>query len=169
MLRSWAYVRRPGCSSRYEAPTRLGPTLHRRHALCEPCVSRTGISPSVCGRRTRAELHIQDIRPSMIPSSAAPRRRASCTHPCCSFPGSALGSALGAHGTLHSPGRGEHPCRLCRTSPEFRQMLTQEKGPPGRMGRTAALLCDPTQPPTAEFHPDHVGPKENEQAPVERV
>jgi hypothetical protein len=25
------------------------------------------------------------------------------------------------------------------------------------MGRTAALLCDPTQPPTARFHANHVG------------
>src|SRR5215216_1660760 len=53
---------------------RLGPRLHRRHALCGPCVSHTGFSPSVCGRRTRAELHIQGIRPRMLPSSAAPRR-----------------------------------------------------------------------------------------------
>jgi hypothetical protein len=40
---------------------KLGPRLHCTHALCEPCVSHTGIFPSVCGRRTRAELHIQDI------------------------------------------------------------------------------------------------------------
>jgi hypothetical protein len=85
--------------------SRLGPRLHRRHALCVPCVSRTGIFPSVCGRRTRAELHIQDIRPRMPPSSAAPRRRASCTHPCRSVPC----SGLRAHGTLHSPDRGSTP------------------------------------------------------------
>src|SRR5215218_5217457 len=78
---------------------RLGPRLSRTHALCEPCVCRTGISPSVCGRRTRAELHIQDMPPRMLPSSAALRRGASCTHPCCSFPC----SGLRAHGTLHSP------------------------------------------------------------------
>src|SRR5215211_773383 len=79
---------------------RLGPRLHHTHAPYGPCVSRTGIFPSVCGRRTRAELHIQDIRPRMLPSSAAPRQRASCTHPCCSFPC----RGLRAHGTLHSPG-----------------------------------------------------------------
>src|SRR5215211_1827888 len=91
---------------------RLGPRLHRTHALCGPCVSRTGISPSACGRRTRAELHIQDIRPRMLPSSAAPRRRASCTHPCCSFPC----SGLHAHATLHSPDRGSTPdFVLCMT------------------------------------------------------
>jgi hypothetical protein len=84
---------------------RLGPRLVRTHALCGPCVSRTGFSPSLCGRRTRAELHIQDIGPRMLPSSAAPRRRASCRHPCCSFPC----SALRAHGTLHSPDRGSTP------------------------------------------------------------
>ena len=78
---------------------RLGPRLSRTHALCEPCVCRTGISPSVCGRRTRAELHIQDMPPRMLPSSAALRRGASCRHPCCSFPC----SGLRAHGTLHSP------------------------------------------------------------------
>src|SRR5215210_4717805 len=78
---------------------RLGPRLPRTHALCEPCVCRTGISPSVCGRRTRAELHIQDMPPRMLPSSAALRRGASCRYPCCSFPC----SGLRAHGTLHSP------------------------------------------------------------------
>src|SRR5215210_2107580 len=102
MLRSWAYVLRPGCSSRYERRLRLGPRLHRRHALCGPCVSRTGISPAVCGRRTRAELHIQDIRPRMLPPSAAPRRGACCTHPCYSFPC----SGLRAHGTLLFYGSG---------------------------------------------------------------
>src|SRR5829696_5018048 len=75
---------------------RLGPRLHHTHALCGPCVSRTGFCPSVCGRRTRAELHIQDIGPRMLPTSAALRRRASCRHPCCSFPC----SGLRAHGTL---------------------------------------------------------------------
>src|SRR5215203_1055526 len=75
---------------------RLGPRLPRTHALCEPCVCRTGISPSVCGRRTRAELHIQDMPPRMLPSSAALRRGATCRHPCCSFPC----SGLRAHGTL---------------------------------------------------------------------
>src|SRR5215216_5192290 len=75
------------------------PRLVRTHALCGPCVSRTGLSPPVCGRRTQAELHIQDIRPRMLPPSAAPRRGASCTHPCCSFPY----SSLRAHSTLHSP------------------------------------------------------------------
>jgi hypothetical protein len=79
-----------------------GPRLERTHALCEPCVSRTGLSPPVCGRQIRVELHIQDIRPRMLPPSAAPRRQASCTHPCCSFPG----SGLRAHSTLHSPGPG---------------------------------------------------------------
>jgi hypothetical protein len=92
---------------------RLRSRLERTHALCAPCVSRRGFSPSVCGRRTRAELHIQDIRPRMLPSSAAPRRRASCTHPCCSFPC----SGLRAHGTLHSPGRGKHLRALCTTNP----------------------------------------------------
>src|SRR5215204_7655150 len=110
MLRSCAYVRGPGCSSRWRP--RLGPRLERTQALCGPCVSRTGLSPSACGRRTRAELHIQDIRPRMHPSSAAPRRGASRTHPCCSFPC----SALRAHGTLQCPGRGEHLRVLCRTS-----------------------------------------------------
>jgi hypothetical protein len=52
----------------------LGPTLHRRHALYGPCVSRTGSCPSVCGRQTLAELYIQDIGPRMLPSSAAPGR-----------------------------------------------------------------------------------------------
>src|SRR5829696_6952104 len=81
------------------------PRLERTHALYGPCVSRTGIFPSVCGRRTRAELHIQDIRPRMLPPSAAPRQGASCTHPCCSLPH----SGLRAHGTFYSPDRGEHP------------------------------------------------------------
>src|SRR5215203_6016500 len=79
---------------------RLGPRLERRHALCEPCVSRTGLSPPVCGRQSRVELHIRDIEPRMLPPSAAPGRQVSCTHPCCSFP---ICSALRAHGTLHSP------------------------------------------------------------------
>jgi hypothetical protein len=94
---------------------RLGPGLHRTHALSEPCVNHTGISPPVCGRRTLAELHIQDIGPRMLPPSAAPGRRASCTHPCCSFPC----SALRTHGTLHSPGRGKHLRVLCTTNPSF--------------------------------------------------
>jgi hypothetical protein len=116
---------------------RLGPRLHRTHALCGPCVSRTEISPSACGRRTRAELHIQDIRPRMLPSSAAPRRGASCTHPSCSFPC----SALRGHGTLHSPGRGKHLRVLCTTNPEVRRCLVK-KGP---MGTTAALGNVPEQ------------------------
>jgi hypothetical protein len=61
---------------------RLGPRLHRTRALCGPYVSRRGISPSLCGRRTLAELHIQDIGPRMLPSSPVPRRRVSHTHPC---------------------------------------------------------------------------------------
>jgi hypothetical protein len=121
MLSSWAYVPGPGCSSRWRP--RLGPRLHCRHALCEPCVSRTGSCPSVCGRRSRAELHIQDNGPRMLPSSAAPGRRACCTHPCCSFPC----SALGAHGTLHSPGRSKHLRVLCTTNLEVRQMLTHHQ------------------------------------------
>src|SRR5215217_3308141 len=56
MLQSWAYVRGPGCSGRWRP--RLGPRLQRRHALYGPCVSRTGFSPSTCGRRTLAELYI---------------------------------------------------------------------------------------------------------------
>src|SRR5215208_6451188 len=116
---------------------RLGPRLHHTHALCGPCVSRTGFCPSVCGRRTRAELHIQDIRWRMLPSSAAPRQRASCTHPCCSFPC----SALHAHGTLHSPGRGKHLRVLCTTNPEVRRCF-HKKGP---MGTTAALGNVPEQ------------------------
>jgi hypothetical protein len=88
---------------------RLGPRLERTHALCEPCVSRRGLSPPACGRRTRAELHIQGIRPRMLPHARASRRRASCTHPCCSFP---ICSALRVHGTLHSPGR-SYLLRLC--------------------------------------------------------
>jgi hypothetical protein len=116
MLRSWAYVPGPGCSSRWRP--RLGPRLERTQALCGPCVSRRGLSPSVCGRRSRAELHIQDIGPRMLPSSAALRRGASCSHPCCSFPC----SALRAHGTLHSPVRGKHLRVLCATNPEVRQI-----------------------------------------------
>src|SRR5687768_17338107 len=65
---------------------RLGPRLQRRPAESGPCVSRTGLSPSVCGGRTRAELHIEDIGPRMLPSSAAPGRVACCTHPYWSFP-----------------------------------------------------------------------------------
>src|SRR5829696_271384 len=118
MLRSWAYVPGPGCSSRW-LPM-LGPRLERKHALCGPCVSRTGLSPAVCGRRTLAELHIQDIGPRMLPSSAAPRRGASRTHPCCSFPR----NALRAHGTLHSPVRGKYLRVLCTTNLEVRQTLT---------------------------------------------
>jgi hypothetical protein len=129
MLRSWAYVRGTGCSSRWR------PMLERTQALCGPCVSRRGLSPSRCGRRTLAELHIQDIGPRMLPSSAAPRRGASRTHPCCSFPC----SALRTHGTLHSPGCGKHLRVLYRTNPEIRTRF-HKKGPPGRMGRTAALL-----------------------------
>src|SRR5215218_6646307 len=98
----------------------LGSGLHRTHALSEPCVSRTAISRSVCGRRTLAELHIRDIGPRMLPSSAAPGRGASCRHPCCSFPC----SAVCAHGTLHSPVRGKHLRVLCATNPEVRQTLT---------------------------------------------
>src|ERR687890_2297746 len=112
MLRSWAYVRGVGCSSWWLL--RLGPKHHRTQALCVPCVSRRGLSPAVCGRRTRAELHIQDIGPRMLPTSAAPGRGACCRHPCCSFPC----SALGAHGTLHSPGCGKHLCVLCTTNLE---------------------------------------------------
>src|SRR5215207_542127 len=112
---------------------RLGPRLHRTHALCEPCVNRTGLSPSPCGRRTLPELHIQDIGPRMLPSSAAPGRRASRSHPCCSFPCSALGS----NGTLHSPVRGKHLRVLCTTNPEVRQTLTHLQGywwiPPTRL------------------------------------
>src|SRR5215216_6299766 len=102
---------------------RLGPRLEPRQALCGPCVSRTGLSPSVCGRRTRAELHIQDIGPRMLPTSAAPRRRASRTHPCCSFPC----SALRAHGTLHSPVLGKHLHVLCTTNLEVRQTFTHHQ------------------------------------------
>jgi hypothetical protein len=68
----------------------LGPRLHRRHALCGLCVSRRGFSPSVCGRRTLAELHIQDIGPRMLPSFAALGQGACCRRPCCSFPFLAL-------------------------------------------------------------------------------
>src|SRR5829696_5845999 len=135
---SWAYVRGAGCSSRWHP--RLGPRLERTQALCGPCVSRRGISPAVCGRRTRAELHIQDIGPRMLPSSAALRRGASCRHPCCSFPC----SALCAHGTLHSPVRGKHLRVLCATNPEVRRFL-RKKGPTGRMGTTAALRNVPEQ------------------------
>src|SRR5919106_5549488 len=88
MLWSWAYVRGPGCSSRWRP--RLGPRLERTQALCEPCVSRRGLSPSVCGRRTLAELHIQDIGPRMLPSFVAPGQGACCRRPCCSFPFLAL-------------------------------------------------------------------------------
>jgi hypothetical protein len=77
-------VRRPGCSSRWR------PRLERMRALCGPCVSHRGLSPSVCGRRTLTGLHIRDIGPRMLPSSAAPGRGACCRHPCCSFPCSAL-------------------------------------------------------------------------------
>jgi hypothetical protein len=92
---------------------RLGPRLHRTQALCGPCVSRTGFSPAVCGKRTRTELHIQDIRPRMLPSSAAPRRGASCRHPCWSFPR----SAPRAHGTFYSPERGSTPDFVLCTPP----------------------------------------------------
>src|SRR5215207_2745597 len=102
---------------------RLGPRLERTQALCGPCVNHTGISPPVCGRRTLAELHIQDIGPRMLPPSAAPGRGASRTHPCCSFPC----SALRAHGTLHSPVRGKHLRVLCTTNLEVRQTLTHHK------------------------------------------
>ena len=102
---------------------RLGPRLERTHALCGPCVSRTRLSPSVCGRRSRAELHIQDIGPRMLPSSAAPGRGASRTHPCCFLPC----SALGAHGTLHSPVRGKHLRVLCATNLEVRKTLTHHQ------------------------------------------
>src|SRR5829696_2973361 len=121
MLPSWAYVPGPDCSSRWRP--RLGPRLERTHALSEPCVSRTGLSPSVCDMQTLAELHIQDIGPRMLPSSAAPGRGASCTHPCCSFPC----SALGAHGTLHSPVRGQHLRVLCTTNLEVRHTLTHHQ------------------------------------------
>src|SRR5215212_7565512 len=66
------------------------PRLERTHALYGPCVCRTGSCPPACGRRIRAELHIQDIGPRMLQPFAAPRRGASCTHPCCSFPSLAL-------------------------------------------------------------------------------
>src|SRR5215204_385666 len=133
MLPSWAYVPGPDCSSRWRP--RLGPRLHRTHALSEPCVSRTGLSPSVCDMQTLAELHIQDIGPRMLPSSAAPGRGASCTHPCCSFPC----SALGAHGTLHSPGRGNHLRVLCTTNPSFADPYIR-RGRRVGWGRKAALL-----------------------------
>src|SRR5215208_1211034 len=93
---------------------RLGPRLERTHALCGPCVSRRGLSPPACGRRTRAERHIQDIGPRMLLHARAPRRRASCTHPCCSFP--YVCSSLRTHGTLHSPVRGKYLCVLCTTN-----------------------------------------------------
>jgi hypothetical protein len=119
---------------------RLGPRLERTHALCGPCVSRTGFSPSLCGRRTRAEPHIQDIGPRMLPSSAAPRRRASCRHPCCSFPC----SALRAHGTLHSPDRGSTPDFVLRMPPCA--LYTVHKKfchiGPGRSEGRAARRCD---------------------------
>src|SRR5215217_8606442 len=147
MLRSCAYVRGPGCSSRWRP--RLGPRLERTQALCGPCVSRTGLSPSACGRRTRAELHIQDIRPRMHLSSAAPRRGASRTHPCCSFPC----SALRAHGTLHSPVRGKHLCVLCTTNLELRQTLTHRQ----RSETTHSLCkgfvpCRVREPPKWSWH-----------------
>src|ERR671912_256723 len=123
MLRSsWAYVRGAGCSSRWRP--RLGPRLERTQALCGPCVCRRGLSPAVCGRRTRAQLHIQDIGPRMLPTSAALRRGASRRHPCCSFPC----SALRAHGTLHSPVRGKHLRVVCTTNLEVRQTLTHPSG-----------------------------------------
>src|SRR5215204_5678745 len=151
MLRSWAYVRGPGCSSRWRP--RLGPRLERTQALCGPCVNRRRISPSVCGRRTRAELHIRDIRPRMHLSSAAPRRGASRTHPCCSFPC----SALRAHGTLHSPVRGKHLCVLCTTNLELRQTLYHFEGDPPRLQH----LIDPavSQPLSAQSgrHPVRCG------------
>jgi hypothetical protein len=118
MLQSCTYMRGPGRSSRWRP--RLGPTLEHTQALCGPCVSRTGLFPPVCGRHTRAELHIQDIGSRMLPSSAALRRGASCRHPCCSFPC----NALGAHGTLHRPVCGKHLRALCTTNLEVRQMLT---------------------------------------------
>ncbi len=112
---------------------RLGPWLHRGHALCGPCVSRRGLFCSVCGRRTRAELHIQDIGPRMLPTSGAPGRGACCRHPCCSF----LCSALRAHGTLHSPVRGKHLRVLCTTNLEVRKMLTH----PSRFESSKFLTC----------------------------
>src|ERR671914_2630161 len=122
MLRSsCAYVRGAGCSSRWRP--RLGPRLERTQALCGPCVSRRGLSPAVCGSRTRAELHIQDIGLRMLPTSAAPGRGASRSHPCCSFPC----SALGAHGTLYSHGCGKHLRVVCTTNLEVRQMLTHHQ------------------------------------------
>src|SRR5215218_11316402 len=53
---------------------RLGPRPEHTQALCGPCVSRTGLSPPVCGRRSRAELHIRDIRQRMLPPAAADRK-----------------------------------------------------------------------------------------------
>jgi hypothetical protein len=102
---------------------RPGPRLHRTHALCGPCVNRKGISPAVCGRRTLAELHIQDIGPRMLPPYRAPGRRASCRHPCCSFPR----SSLRAHSTLYSPGCGKHLYVLCTPNPKYRRHLHKKR------------------------------------------
>src|SRR5215203_6526057 len=115
---------------------RLGPRLEPRQALCGPCVSRTGLSPSVCGRRTRVELHMQDIGPRMLPASAALGRGASCRHPCCSFPC----VALFAHMVL-SIATAVASTSACyvRLIPRSARCL-HNKGPPGRVGRTAALL-----------------------------
>src|SRR5215208_3219280 len=111
------------------------PRLVRRHALCGPCVSRTGRAPSACGRRNRAELHIQDMQPRMLPPSAAPRRGACCTHPCCSFPSLALfvhmvpSIAPVAKSTLVSV--------LCKT-PRFARCLHKKRtaGEDGEIGRS---------------------------------
>src|SRR5215204_5306458 len=116
----------------------LGSGLHRTHALSEPCVSRTAISRSVCGRRTLAELHIQDIGPRMLPPSAAPGRGASCTYPCCSFPC----SALRTHGTLRSPGRGNHL---------HGQIWIEQLGEVLLCGLLALLLCCELAPYTGEL------------------
>src|SRR5829696_5421070 len=114
------------------------PRLVRTHALYGPCVSRTGLSPPACGRRTLAELHIQDIGPRMLPPSAAPGRGASCTHPCCSFPC----SALRTHGTLRSPGRGNHL---------HGQIWIEQLGEVLLRGLLALLLCCELAPYSGEL------------------
>jgi hypothetical protein len=134
MLRSWpSYVRGAGCSSRWRP--RLGPRLERTQALCGPCVSRRSFplrfAAGEPGRSSTFRTLDRECSPD-LPLFAGELLVG--THAAPSL------VALFAHMVLSiAPAVASTSASYVRLTPRSARWI-HNKGPPGRMGRTAALL-----------------------------